>query len=483
MPSEKSPYLRSQPFNRRSTSPPIMFLITFVAYPTGKASITLTEWESELSLMERPISTISFFDGDFELVAPVLKSRVETIIDKNPWLAGCFAWDESTAADAGARRKMKIFFDESGKERCTKGHFQVFEPYVIPIIRGETKYNDYSKLLGNMGALVPLNFDLIGTDGPFWRVAVIPDADSPHDRFALVVSMSHVAGDAHTYYQLFNMLDQNATALPLDVYRIPEVRSTLASKVGSLEGDYLRCTLKKPTIDWTKTANERKVSKMFFIDEDFVSVRKAGCASSLGVDVTVSGRVVPSTEISANSILTSWFFKTNDASVGLMLVDLRNRIDLVPLGNTCAGNYVFPIPYTAADYATPDLIHNSTKTLRRCGHPATELPAFRWDKTSSISVNWSNHLVDGISFHGGGDGDVTMTQHLPIWDFSSEMFPNRVSCMQIFTACPRRGRGKTTGNELESKKTRAGAFVMCSESAWEKIRNSGIVDEMIADIC
>lgn len=120
---------------------------------------------------------------------------MEEILSKNPWLAGWFAWnvnnvnvnsssngDDPSNTSSSRTTKMKIFFDESGQDRCTTGHFQVYEPYTIPLIRGKTKYSDYSKFLVAMNALVPLNYDLIGKNLPFWKVVVVPDADFPDER-------------------------------------------------------------------------------------------------------------------------------------------------------------------------------------------------------------------------------------------------------------------------------------------------------------
>jgi hypothetical protein len=129
------------------------------------------------------------------------------------------------------------------------------------------------------------------------------------------------------------------------------------------------------------------------------------------------------------------------------------------------------LSYTPIDYSTPGKIQLSLASLRRCGSdPPADLPAFRWNMTSSISVSWSNFFREEISLHD----DITQQLHLPVFDVESlKTLPDRVSYINVFTACP---------SGINGSERRAGAFVVCRESVWSTIKECGIVEAMIADI-
>jgi hypothetical protein len=89
--------------------------------------------------------------------------------------------------------------------------------------------------------------------------------------------------------------------------------------------------------------------------------------------------------VSANSIISSWFFKANEASVEVIIVNLRNRVDFYNVGSSHAGDYARPLVYTPADYNTPALIQESVANLRRCGpYCLAELASFKWNMTTYL---------------------------------------------------------------------------------------------------
>ena len=52
-------------------------------------------------------------------------------------------------------------------------------------------------------------------DEPQFRICVVPDAQSPNTRWALVVSLSHIIADGHTFYQVHNMLSEDSPVVAL----------------------------------------------------------------------------------------------------------------------------------------------------------------------------------------------------------------------------------------------------------------------------
>jgi hypothetical protein len=432
----------------------------------GKTAIPLLLMEQRLSIVELPLSSVTFFDGNYKDAVPYLESRVREIEDKNLWLTG---W---LIKDIDDHLNLKIFYDETGSDRC-KGTFEAYEPYVVPLKRDPSQYMHFAKNLGAMGAMIPKNSHLIGKNRPFWKVSVIPDTDKPNERFALVLSLSHAVADIYTYYQLFHMLDQEAIVESLDPKRVVDNAGLVKKKLGDRESNYFYEAMSHPPIDLTESRDEPTIFKMFYVNEDWLLKMKGTRSrrrSSFFDPDSMAAKPMTSM-VSANSIISSWFFKANEASIGLIMVNLRNRIEFLNVGSTHAGNYVHPIVYTPPDYDTPALIQESVTNLRRCGpYALAELPSFKWSMSTSVSTNWANFYSDEIFIDDG----VKSHLHLPLIDLDAlKIIPSRVSMVMIFTASP-------TG--LDGSERRAGAIVMCRKSVWEnKIKDCGIIDEMMFD--
>lgn len=431
----------------------------------GKRSVSLMPFEEEMSVLQFPICTLTFCRGNHRNVVPFLEQRVYSILKANPWLSG---W---LIRDAKDECKVKIFFDESCSEKPS-GHFEVFEPLApLPLTQEKNQVREYEHLLKDKGVIIPLNRDLIGRNLPFWKVSVVPCGLQPNENFALIVSMSHAAGDAHTYYQLYNMLDQDASVQVLQPERVPTYRDALAVMIGSeSEASYLTRALAHPLVDMTGSSNEAIAMKAFYIDEDWALNRKSNRESVFANVGTASDKVA--TVVSLNSTLTSWFFRINQASLGLMAVELRHRLD----GHGChlddrlAGNYLHTIVYTPSDYRSPGLVQQSLRNMKRCGPDTPDmLPNLGWNMTCSLSNDWSKFYRNELYLHD----DVSTSLHLPLWNLHVlASLPNRLSSLHVFTARP---------CGIDGSERRLGAVVLCRESVWATIKESGIVDEMIVD--
>jgi hypothetical protein len=92
--------------------------------------------------------------------------------------------------------------------------------------------------------------------------------------------------------------------------------------------------------------------------------------------------------ITTNDIVTCWFYRLVDATVGLMAYNFRGR--LASCGNDDAGCYSCAIPYTAEDYETPTLIQQSRTSARRAHadrqENPTTLPAHSGTSTCKFTV-------------------------------------------------------------------------------------------------
>jgi hypothetical protein len=264
----------------------------------NKTSVLLLTAESEFGVYEAPISTITFFDGSYTDAATALIPRVVEVLQKNPWLGGWILKDKND------KDLVKIFFDPTGKDQ-TPDHFQMFAPGEIPLSREQTKYDEISEVLSAHGVLVENTKSIIGRNKPIFKLSIIPDADQPDQRFAIVVSFSHLGGDACTYYTIFRMLDSAAPVQALSPVRDHRFPNVLEQNVGEQEVNYVKnqLSLGKNIYDWGKSKDDPIERRVFYVSKDFIRERKEGS----------------DTILSENSIITSWFLNSVQASVGFMV--------------------------------------------------------------------------------------------------------------------------------------------------------------------
>lgn len=411
----------------------------------NKTSVLLLSAESEFGIYEAPISTITFFDGSYREAATALMPRIVEVLQENPWLGGWILKDKND------KDLIKIFFDPTGKDH-TPDHFQMLPPGQIPLSRERTKYDEISEVLSEHGVLVENTKSIIGRNKPIFKLSIIPDADQPDQRFALVMSFSHLGGDACTYYNIFRMLDAEAPVQALSPIRDHRFPNVLEQNLGEQEINYVKnqLSLERNIFDWGKKKDDPIERRVFYVSKDFIREGKEGS----------------DTMLSANSIITSWFLKSVQASVGFMVCNLRNRLEGCDVTDHDAGNYTHGICYMPVDYDTPDHVQKSLAYFRRCGmDPPTELPRFKRNFKLSVSVNWSTFLHDGIHVCDG----VDLKLHLPLFTKAMiQSLPSNFSMLQLFTIEPK-----------ENEDRKVGANVVAPRSVWSVIDESGIVEKYL----
>jgi hypothetical protein len=461
----------------------------------GKTAVTLHAFEKEMSILELPIATLSFFQGDYKTAALNLERRCEEILRVNPWLAGWLL----------PMPDVKIIYDKTGQDR-PPGYFTVYEPGIIAL-QHDTPYEFYSEEL--KGAIVPGNTLLIGQNKPIWKVAVIPDADEPNTKFAVLVSMSHAVGDAHTYYKIYNMLNMHVAVETLNPVRVANFTAAVHRNLGEAETSFVHdligggsgknadteakaqaaAVIAKLALDTSVSSEEgeepteaqspllrsfvqhqqethakKNVMKMFYVDEEWVLRRKGRRGSVFEADDTASTNA---TVVSANSILSSWFFRVNQAAVGMLMMNLRHRLPDCNITDSDAGNYVHALVCSEQDFATSVAVQHTTLRLGRMDDESLQFDTHR---NASMCVNWATFYREELFVAE----DCKQTVHLPIYNTAIlQYLPAEVSAINLFTA---RCAGSNGGGR------RAGAFVVCQEAVWKEIQHSGIVADMIADV-
>jgi hypothetical protein len=224
--------------------------------------------------------------------------------------------------------------------------------------------------------------------------------------------------------------------------------------------------------------------------------------------------------ISANSIISSWFFQLNQATIGYCMMNLRNRLYQYGcnVNNLDAGNYVHAMIFTKDQYTTPVLIQQYVNALHGTSSSNDPLrintndgkdnadnddtiPRFDSNDPkflTSMSVNWANFYRDVVEIHPQTSHRI----HFPLYSGNvlSNQLSHRVSAINLFTAQVVEDNNASTKNNDDEDSTnenpslssfnknnrrrrrRAGAFVLCTEQVWrDHIEQCGIVDEMIAE--
>lgn len=419
----------------------------------GKTAISLMPLERNLSVFESPIATISFFNGSWKKASEHLSRRVDEIMERNPWLGGILVMDREDNFN------LRIYYDPTGTDK-PKGHFEVYDPFVIPISRENTSYEDYALRLEAMGATVASNTEITGKNKPLWKVSIIPDSEDPSSRFALCVSMSHVLGDGYTYYMLFKMLASGVSVECMNPVRVPNFEEAAIEKLGKKEVDYLRNATRKPMLQFPPDKEDPMVFKVFELDNTWLKTTNQRRQSVL------DGR--SSDIVSTNSAISSWFYQLNEASVGLRAVNLRHRIGGCEVTDHHAGNYIHAIAYTPANYTSIGQIEESLETLKQRGEDP--LPAFSWSMTSSVSVSWDSFFRDELVLAA----DIEQTLHLPLYNLNTlRVLPDRVSIVNTFTLRP-----KNVNNATRT----IGVLVQCRKSVSEKMMKCGVVANELVHI-
>jgi len=368
----------------------------------------------EMALLNRnepPITTLTWFGGDYIKARSILERRLQLILNANPWLGG------RIVKKLG---KLYLVYQRDGKLH-QQDFFQTIAPGESRIARD----TPLDKLAGQTQNLMLQN----GPAQPLLKVSLVPCRDHSHQHFALVVAVSHIAGDGHTFYKIHSMLcsRDDATIVSLVDRRITATEEQQIQLVG--RDNYM--FLAKPPVGlrvlWFcgflrgLTIGPQNTSRMVLVDAPQMQLEKERAARN--------NEKVPF--VSTNDILTSWFIQQTNCLFGAMVANLRNR--LTGITDRHAGNYECAVLYSRADAASPCQIRQSLWHLDQ-SHSRAPLPGF-WKlataKTVAIVTNWSSFATpNDIS------SECHEELHLPLYDIRTST-PTTLAVLVIFRSGPR----------------------------------------------
>jgi hypothetical protein len=142
------------------------------------------------------VSTLTWFHGEYAVAADKLQARLVALVGANPWLTGCIV-----------RRSgiNYLAFNNSGNDEATlakaaRALFTLVPPEQSPLSR-DTPIIQAASIVREAGYTCRCSLN-----DPLFAVTVVPCRTNPTSKFAVVVSMSHIAGDGHTFYCFYNFL-------------------------------------------------------------------------------------------------------------------------------------------------------------------------------------------------------------------------------------------------------------------------------------
>ena len=326
-------------------------------------------------------------------------------------------------------------YDDSWDKNTVSNYFCQFTPHQSRIHR-RTRLNQLALECPEDAILKN------GPQEPLFRVSVIPCRINPAKHFALVVSLSHVVADGHTYYKLLEMLcsnDDTNKIAPLIYQRISTSPNQQAQAMGQDNYDYVA----KPGLAafanlftglvQTRTIGPVPQAAFALVNDKRMAEGKQQAAEAFDKSISAAPAVP---FLSTNDVLSSWFLHRSGATISVMAINFRDRLD----GHTTnhAGNYENVIPYRQADVAHPAWIRQSIKLsdgqYRRAVTTHEPLPAF-WEAlgtTTAVVTNWAT-LTDAPFVIPNCQEEL----HLPLYDFRRTL-PTGAAVMIIFRAGPGR---------------------------------------------
>jgi len=353
-----------------------------------------------------PISTLTWFRGDYTQAASILQRRVRLIMVKNPWLAGRVV-----------KRRGKLILEYS-KQQTEKmdDHVVILDPQDSPVSRSTP-----IESLGRLFRSISLKN---GPNEPLFRVSIVPCRTNPQTIFCVILSLSHIVGDGATFYKIHNMLCtiEEDVIVSLTVERIATTEQEQAAAMGQEEYDFstsrgLLINLLSGLLR-VKTMGPAPKSQIVLVNDAKMQEAKKRAAIQANLPF-----------VSTNDVLTSWFLQNTNTTFGFMNVNFRNRIP--GHSELYAGNYENQIFYRRKDSATPGLVRKSLSTLQRTV-TLGGMPTF-WETLQSshaVVSNWSSFAKPNVIL------GCTEDLHIPLYDVAG-LVPYSLAVLVIFRSGPR----------------------------------------------
>eukprot|EP00929_Paragymnodinium_shiwhaense_P101952 TRINITY_DN65153_c0_g1_i1.p1 TRINITY_DN65153_c0_g1~~TRINITY_DN65153_c0_g1_i1.p1 ORF type:complete len:491 (+),score=70.22 TRINITY_DN65153_c0_g1_i1:67-1539(+) len=329
--------------------------------------------EEQGAIMTNPsINTVTFFEGE----PPVewLRSRIDMLLVEHPWLAGRLT---------GQLGQAELHVDDPGP--ADDYLLQVESPELQPGLSLEETKEVVSPYLIKSGV------ECLSQDEPLFRVVLV--SMSPGS-FALVVSMSHVLGDGHSYYQVLGCLSEDITDFPeMDPVRRLGFPRACAMSIGSEKLAWVGSRQARLGNTFSRVCSGQRRWSVWEVDASFIDAEKKLYNPSADMDSAPTGQgATPGTPwVSTNDVLTSWFLRAGRYSYGFMRVNFRNK-GLGDLASKHMGNYEAGIQFWPDEFATPLGVRRSLLDPPWFRTARTDVPGLLQSVRGrfAVATNWTS---------------------------------------------------------------------------------------------
>lgn len=367
----------------------------------------LDEESSTVLKGEYGITSITFYRGDQARAIAAIRARVREIVDVNPWLAGRLVKNKQ-------HKNIQLAYPSAPLSDDVIERLYHDNPSQIRI-GSEMGYEELFK--ASKSAIVKKGLETINKPDIITRITIVPDMHCPEDGFALIFSISHIAADGYTYYQVLNSLFATGAVQPLLVKRKQEAADKVVEVVGKKAFNFFHSipfilNLLKGFI-FGKKVN----CYAFYVDPDKIKIAR---------DEIVANPTVGVDFVSTNDILTSSFARAVNARICIMAINLRSWIK--EINSNDAGNYDGGLLFDEGTCARPSNIRKAFQSGLPVLTTAKPLPGFGEAVKCKICLisNWSD-LQGNLVFDG-----CEQKFHLPLYDVKS--FP--CDSAVVFKASP-----------------------------------------------
>jgi len=361
-----------------------------------KTRIDLLESEKSFITFDLlPATTsVTFFDG----TPPIdyLRQRTREIVEANPWVAA------KPSKEGGINHMV---YPE--KTADLPELFQTFDASTDVAFAGIDMSRSYGEICrAAVPLMIKIGSEVTEEDKGSFLVSVITNL--PQQTFALVVSLSHVVGDGHTFYTLHNMLSVNATVEALEPKRdesFPEKQNKLMGEAMAKGVTDVPLTLRSLMgVLKLKLFTKRQVQQLYYVDDDYIQDQKKAYQQKKKNNENENEN--EPAFISTNDVLTSWFNSHIKTKFSLMAINLRNRIEGIT--DKHAGNYENFMAFQHDDSRDPALIR---KAVQSCGRDKVYPGVWKrmWSTPFAVITNWT-------TFDKGIDlPNAEQRLHLPLY--------------------------------------------------------------------
>ena len=169
---------------------------TKVSSTSDTVTLDLLDTEVKSDMMDcEAISTVTIFNGKLDI--EFFRNRVDEIIDKNQWLKGKLIRNK--------KGNIKLEYNKNEKTK----HFYILNNIIM------NKHKDVkSSMLYLSSSLTPYMVkkgkNCINKNELQFLVTI---GKLNSEQFFIMISLSHVIGDGHTFYQIYGMFAHESTVL------------------------------------------------------------------------------------------------------------------------------------------------------------------------------------------------------------------------------------------------------------------------------